>query len=417
MVRGAWGSYNETGGRPLEGLFVTDIPITRPSFDAEEERRVCEVLRSGWVAQGPVVDEFEGAFARLCGARHAVAVSSGTTALHLALLVIGIGPGDEVLVPSFTWVATANAVRYCGARPILCDIDLRTFNIDVRDAARRCTPQTQAIIPVHQFGLPADMDAVDALAADRGLQVVADAACAFGAAYRDRPVGRLAPIETFSFHPRKSITTGEGGMLLTESADTAARLRSLRSHGPALEPVAPPTPEWGESLLGDIDVLGYNYRLTDLQAGVGLAQLGKAEALLAARRAHAAAYDRALEGVQWLLRPAVPEHARHAYQSYTVLMAGPGGALPTLADLPALNARRNAILAHLDREGIATRQGTHAVHLLSVYAAADGVAPDALPGALLADRLSFSLPLYPALTAGERTRVVDTLQAAYTATA
>lgn len=395
---------------------MTEIPITRPSFDEEEERRVLDVLRSGWVAQGPQVAAFERAFAARCGAAHAVAVSSGTTALHLALLAVGVGPGDEVLVPSFTWVATANAARYCGATPVLCDVDLRTFNLDVDDARGRAGDRTRAIVPVHQFGLPADMGAVGALAAERGWAVIGDAACAFGAAYDDRPVGALAPVETFSFHPRKSITTGEGGMIATADGDVAARLRSLRSHGPVLDGAPPPAGAMGAGLLADVDRLGYNYRLTDIQAAIGLAQLEKADRLLAARREQAARYNAALADMGWLLAPTTPADRTHSYQSYTVLMAGRAGGLPTLDDLPELNARRNAAVAHLDAAGVATRQGTHAVHTLRLYADGQGIAPEALPNALLADRLSFSLPLFAGLTLAQQERVVEALRAAGAAT-
>lgn len=403
-------TYNPTN---LIQTFVPEIPITRPFFDEEEERRVRDVLRSGWVAQGPQVAAFERAFADRCGAAHAVACANGTAALHLALLAVGIGPGDEVLVPSFTWIATANAVRFCGGTPVLCDIDLRTFNLDVADAQARATDRTRAIVPVHQFGLPADMDAVHALAADHGWTVVGDAACAFGATYHDRPAGTLAPLESFSFHPRKSITTGEGGMVTTQDADVAAQLRSLRNHGPALDGVFPASAHTGQSLLADVDRLGYNYRLTDLQAAVGLAQLEKADAILAARREQAAYYDAALANVDWLLTPQTPADRTHGYQSYAVLMAGPHGDAPTLDDVATLNARRNGIIAKLDAAGIQTRQGTHAVHTLRLYAEGAALAPEALPHALLADRLSFALPLFPGLTTADQDQVVDALRAAH----
>ncbi len=392
------------------------IPICRPAFDDAEERRVLDVLRSGWVAQGAQVAAFEQRFAERCGVPYAVATSSGTTALHLALLAAGIGPGDHVLVPSFTWVATANAVRYCGAVPVLCDVDLRTFNLDVEDARRRATPQTRAILPVHQFGLPADMDAVHALAAEHGWQVIADAACAFGAVYRDRPTGSLAPLETFSFHPRKSITTGEGGMVTTADADVAARLRSLRNHGAAVNGAPDADARFGASLLDDVDVLGFNYRMTDVHAALGLAQLDKADALFGARQTQAARYNEAFAGEAWVLTPTTGEDRTHGYQSYAVLLAPPDGRLPTLADLPALNARRNRMAQYLTDAGIGTRQATHAVHTLNAYAREYHLAPDACPHALLADRLSLSLPLFAGLAPEDQERVIAEFLAAYAAT-
>lgn len=393
---------------------MTRIPIAQPWFDEDEERGVLDVLRSGWVAQGPRTAEFEARFAECCGVEHAVAVSSGTTALHLALLVAGIRPGDEVLVPSFTWVATANAVAHCGATPVMCDIDLATYNLDVDDADQRRTARTRAIMPVHQFGLPADMDTVSAVADAHGLRVIGDAACAFGATYHGRPAGSLAPLETFSFHPRKPITTGEGGMITTNDGEAAAALRSLRSHGPA---PTPPPPGAAGSLLADIDRLGFNYRMTDIQAAIGLAQVAKAPDLLATRRAQVERYNEALADLPWLRTPHVPDGSEHAYQSYVVLMAGPDGAAPTLADLPALNDRRNRVMSELDQAGITTRQGTHAVHSLSLYGGGAREADEALPNALLAGRLSFSLPLFHRLTPEQQARVVEALASAYAATA
>ena len=376
------------------------IPIARPLLDEAELNAVAEPLADGWVVQGPRVRAFEDRFAAFVGAPHAIAVSSCTTALHLALVALGIGPGDEVVVPALTWVSTANVVEMCGARPVFCDVNSATWNVDV-DALERCiTPRTRALIVVHLFGRPADMTAIMALAEAHGLPVVEDAACGFGARWAGRHVGLFGVSGCFSFHPRKAITTGEGGMLTTTDAALADRYRSLRDHG-----ASRPRDGGGPFLLPTFDEVGYNYRLTDIQAAIGVAQMGKADTILAGRRRFAARYDERLAGLTWLLRPAaLPSDAAHGQQSYVCRYAPPGG-----LDVDALHAGRNALMAALEGEGIQTRQGTHAVTLLDVYVRKYALDPRSFPGAWAGDRLSMALPLYPQMTEAEHDRVVDAL--------
>jgi perosamine synthetase len=207
---------------------MMDVPFARPRFYGGEAEALAAVIESGWVSQGPRVQEFERAFAARVGAEHAVATTNCTTALHLALYVAGVGPGDEVIVPSLSFIATANAVWYCGATPVFADVDPRTYNLDPRAARQAITPRTKAIMPVHQIGLPADMDAFLALEREHGVAIVEDAACAIGAEYKGRPIGSLGPLACFSLHPRKVITTGEGGMITTNDAELADQLRKLR---------------------------------------------------------------------------------------------------------------------------------------------------------------------------------------------
>lgn len=355
------------------------IPIARPATGEEEWRALQAPLSDGWLTQGPRVAAFEAAFAARHGVAHAVACTSATTGLHLALAALGVGPGDEVVVPSFTWVATANAVLSCGARPVLCDVDPRTFDLDPGGLASKLTAKTRAIVPVHLFGLCADMEAIAAAAP--GVPLVEDAACAAGAAHRGRPAGSLGAAGVFSFHPRKVITTGEGGMVTTNDAALAERLRSLRNHG-------------GPGFAA----LGFNYRMTDLQAAVGLVQLGKLDRFLEERAALAARYREALASIPWLSPPPdAPPGDRHGWQSFVcVVDAG---------------RDRDAIMRALEARGIATRPGTHAIHMLPLYRDRFGHAPDDLPGARDCDRRTLALPFYNGLSADDLAEVAAALRA------
>ena len=385
------------------------IPITRPLIGPEELAAVREPLESGWLVQGPHVRTFEEKFARYVGATEAIATSSCTTALHAAVAALGLGPGDEVIVPAFTWIATPNVVEYMGATPVFCDIDLATFNVDVAAIESLVTARTVGILPVHLFGLSADMDPILDIAKRRGLWVVEDAACGFGAHYRGRHVGTLANAGCFSFHPRKSITTGEGGMITTEDAQLAEKTRSLRDHGASRTDMDRHTGSGG-FLLASYDDLGYNYRLTDIQAAIGVAQLDRADDILARRRDLAGRYDRELGDHPSLAVPLVPAGSVHGYQSYVCLFA-PGQ--PDWNQLPELNRLRNEAMESMDRMGIATRQGTHAPVLQAYYARKYEIAPTAFPNAVMADRLSVSLPLYPQMTESEQDRVVEALNTAF----
>ena len=252
------------------------IPVMRPWLGPEEAAAAAAAVTSGWVAQGPRVAEFEEAFAAAVGAGHAVAVSSCTTALHLALVVTSVGPGDEVVVPSLSFIATANAVRYVGAQPVFADVDLNTQNLTPATVAPHLTDRTRAVILVDQAGVPADLDGMRALCEPRGITVIEDAACAAGSVYRGRPVGAGAEIAAFSFHPRKLLTTGEGGMLVTPDAEVATRLRRLREHG--MDVSAAQRHASRQPVIEHYLETGFNYRMTDVQAAIGLVQLGKLDA-------------------------------------------------------------------------------------------------------------------------------------------
>lgn len=384
------------------------IPITKVVLDDHEMQLIQEPLKTGWVVQGPYVKQFEEKFARFTGAKFAAATTSCTTALHLSLASLDVGPGDEVVVPAFTWVSTANVAVYMGAKPVFCDIDLDTFNIDPARLDACLTAQTKAVIPVHLFGLAADMDAVMQRARRHGLYVVEDAACGFGAYYRGRHVGTFGETGCFSFHPRKAITTGEGGMILTQDEARIAACRMLRDHGAGRTDLARHTGKAG-FLLAAYDHLGYNYRMTDIQGAMGVAQMDKAAWIQERRTQRARRYDALLADVDWLRTPAVPAECTHGYQSYVCLFRPEE---PTLANVARLHDRRNALMAALEAEGIATRQGTHAVTTLGYYHEHYGIRAEDYPNALLADRLSLSLPLYAQMTDEEQDYVVDRLKAA-----
>ncbi len=356
------------------------IQIALPCTGEEEWQAVREPLMSGWLTQGPKVKAFEKQFAERHQVKHALATTSCTTALHLALAALDIGPGDEVLVPSFTWVATANAVLYCGATPVFVDIDSSTFNIDPKDISKRITKRTKAIIPVHLFGLCADMDAMRKAAP--GISIIEDGACAAGAAYKGKPAGGLGDFGCFSFHPRKSVTTGEGGMITTNNDALAEKVNVLRNHGASVsEEVRHHGPK--PYLLPDFNVMGFNYRMTDLQGAVGIVQLKKLDGFIDERARWARFYEEQLKDVEWLHTPKAPVDYRHGWQSYACFI-----------DESKAPYSRNEIMEFLQKAGISTRPGTHAIHMLDFYAQKFGLSPEDYPGARAANDYSMSIPLH-----------------------
>lgn len=357
-----------------------------------------EPLSTGWLTQGPKVAEFERAFAERHQVSHALATTSCTTATHLGLVAAGVGPGDEVIVPAFTWVSTANVVVHCGATPVFCDVSTRDFNIDPAQIADKVTERTKAIIPVHLFGMVADMDAVRAAVPDH-VTIIEDAACAAGAAYKGAPAGALGDMAAFSFHPRKSVTTGEGGMLTTNDAALAEKADQLRNHGAS---VSEEQRHNGARpyILPDFNLCGFNYRMTDLQGAIGVEQLKKLDRFIAERDARAAWFAEQLADIAWLRTPEVPNWASHAWQSYVTYVD------PDLAPLP-----RNEIMDKLKDLGVATRPGTHAVHMLGYYRDAYGIHADAFPGARDSDANSMAIPLHNRMDPDDYDYVVEALHA------
>jgi perosamine synthetase len=369
------------------------IQVMLPMLGEDEARAAAEAVRSGWVAQGPRVARFEQEFAASVGAGHGVAVSSCTTALHLALVVLGVGPGDEVIVPSLSFIATANAVRYVGATPVFADVELVTGNLTVEtiDAVR--TPRTRAVIAVHQGGVPADVAALRKAADGWGVALVEDAACAAGSTAYGRSVGTGALIAAWSFHPRKVITTGEGGMLTVDREDWAVRLRRLREHG--MNVSAAERHASAQPVLEAYLETGFNYRMTDIQAAVGLVQLGRLETIVAHRRVMAARYQELLSGIAGLRPVQDPPYGQTNFQSFWVLLTDEFG------------AGRDEALAELAAAGISARRGIMAAHLEPAY---DGVQSAPLPATEQLTRHSLILPLHHALTGHDQERVVEVLR-------
>jgi perosamine synthetase len=369
------------------------IPVMKPFVGEEEAQAAADAVRSGWVAQGPRVARFEQDFARYVGAAHGVALSSCTTALHLALVAVGVGAGDEVIVPSLSFIATANAARYVGATPVFADVELATGNVTVESLDTVRTPRTRAVIAVHQGGVPFDVATLRAACVRWGIALVEDAACAAGSTAYGRPVGEGALIAAWSFHPRKVITTGEGGALTLDREDWAARLRRLREHGMNLSAAArhASTQPVFESYLET----GYNYRMTDIQAAVGLVQLAKLNAMVTRRRELAARYQAELSDVDGLSAVADPPYGRGNFQSFWVLLDERFG------------RGRDEVLTELAAAGISARRGIMAAHLEPAYA---GVDTPVLPVTERLTRDSLILPLYHTLTGQEQDHVVATLR-------
>ena len=328
------------------------IDVARPDLGEPEWQAVRRVIESGWVAQGPVVQEFEGAVAEYCGAAHGVAVSSCTSALRLALICAGVEAGDEVIVPSMSFIATANAVVHIGGIPRFAEVEPDTFNLDLDDVRARITDATKAIILVHQLGLPADIDGFTDLAAERGLALIEDAACALGSTYRGARIG-TGELVCLSFHPRKVITTGEGGMVLTPSEEHATRLRRLRHQGMSVSDLE--RHQADRVIHESYTEIGFNDRLTDIQAAVGIEQLKKLPALLDGRRARAAIYDEMLAGHSVIRTPVVPGDVEWNVQSYAVRLEGFDA------------GRRDKALQSLLERGIAGRHGVMTAHTEPAY--------------------------------------------------
>jgi dTDP-4-amino-4,6-dideoxygalactose transaminase len=353
-------------------------------------------LRSRWVTQGPRVEEFETRFAEAVDARHAVAVSSCTTGLFLGFHALGIGPGDEVVTPSLSFIATANAVIHAGAKPVFADVEPRTFNLDPEAVAAAIGPRTRAILVVHQLGLPADLARIEKIAQERGLAVVEDSACAVGSRLAGRPIGSSGNPGCFSFHARKVLVTGEGGMIVTPDAELAARLRRLRHQGMSISDLD--RHRSARPLIEEYPEVGYNFRLSDVQAAIGLAQLAKLGPFLARRRLLAARYDEALADFSELDAPFAPAGAEPNHQSYIVRIRG------------AEAERRNRVIEELQRRGVASRRGLMASHLEACHQGARR--SGSLPETERAAAQTLLLPIFHELSEADQDFVIACLREA-----
>jgi perosamine synthetase len=382
----------------MSSVSLRKIPIARPALGEEEVAAARRAILSGWITQGPEVASFEDEFAAYVGSTHACAVSSCTTALHLALHALEVGAGDEVVTVSHSFIATANAIRYCGARPVFVDIDPQTYNIDPNRIEAAITSRTRAILPVHQIGLPCDMKAILEIANRHGLPVVEDAACAIGSellvnddwARIGRPHGTVA---CFSFHPRKVLTTGDGGMVTTNDPVLDGKFRRLRQHGMSIPDTARHAAKG--VIFEDYPIVGFNYRMTDIQAAIGRVQLQRLPEMLARRIALAAEYSRALSQIQGLEPPHVPATTRPNYQSYAVRVT------------PRFSMDRDELMQTLLEQGISTRRGIMNAHQEPAYA---GESCGTLPNSEAARDRVILLPLYDSMTEDDQAYILETLQ-------
>ena len=366
------------------------VPLLRPYFDSEELEEIKKVLDSGWVSQGPKVKELEDEIAEYLGVKYAIAVTNCTSALHLALLSIGVKRGDEILVADFTFPATGHAVLYCRAKPIFVDIDLKTYNINPESIEEKITERTKAIIPVHTFGQPAEMDKIMEIAKDHNLKVIEDVACALGAKYKNKHAGTIGDVGCFSFHARKGITTGEGGMVVTNDKNLADKIRNLSVFGM--------TSAWDrekstEFIIPEFTAVGYNYKMSDITAAVGVAQLRKLDRIIERKRELAKYWDEKLQEMDFIEAPYVSKNVKHIYQSYVALVD------------KCIN--RNTLIETLMKTGIQTQIGTYASHIQPVYNS-----NQKCPNSLEIFNRSLALPMYYMLTEEDIDEAVSLLKKA-----
>ncbi len=371
-----------------------EIPFALPYLDDEEVEAVGEVIRSNWVSQGSRVMDFEKALSEYVGARFGIATNSCTSALHLSLLLSGIAPGDEVICPSFTCMATANAIHHVGATPVFVEIDPRTFNLDPAHVEEAITPKTRGIMAVHQIGLSADMDELIRIAQDHDLVIVEDAATALGGEYKGKRIGALGSPTCFSFHPRKVITSGEGGMITTDDETFMEKARIVRAHGASISDLERHHAKG--TIYASYPVVGYNYRMTDMQGVMGTIQMKKLPFMLQQRHRISHSYDELLSDIDEVETPYVPEALVHSYQSYLIRFHSESG------------IDRDGMIRQMAERGIACRHGIAPLHLEPYYK--DLYGEMHLPVTEQVSRETMFLPIYPTMNEDEIDYVVSNLK-------
>ncbi|MBS3774589.1 MAG: DegT/DnrJ/EryC1/StrS family aminotransferase [Bacteroidales bacterium] len=388
------------------------IPITKPYISGREYELIKESLDSGWLVQGPKVRQFEEKIAHFTGARYSVAVSSCTSGQFIMSRILDIKPGDEVILPAFTWISTANAVEFLGAKPVFCDISLDTFNINTFLIKDHITTSTRAIYPVSLFGLVPDMPEISHIAVNHNIRIVEDCACSLGSRLGGMHCGLFGDAGILSFHPRKSITTGEGGMIITNWENVDRMARSLRDHGADM---SDHTRHIGKKSfqMSAYQWLGYNMRMTDLQGAMGVAQMEKLEEIVDIRLQLAREFNDRLSHINWLKLPAFPGGYQHTYQTYCTLFK-PQETYNALEkkdanQLDKLHEERNTLMGKLEEKGIMTRPGTHSVPMQKLYQDIYGYHKMDFPNAYAADRLTIALPFYPGMTEEEKDYLFEQL--------
>ena len=389
-----------------------NIPITKPILGDEEKAEIIKPLETGWIVQGPHVEKFQELFCEFTKSKHAHATTSCTTALHLGLEAMGIKTGDKVIVPSFTWVSSANAVEYTGAEVIFCDINLKTFNIDETKLQNLIEndKSIKAIMPVNLFGLCANMPFIMDLSKKFNLKVIEDSACGFDSWIGNKHSGTFGDCGCFSFHPRKSITTGEGGMLITDNENIANKVSQLKDHG-ANKSDLRRHKQKGSFFLPDFKLKGFNYRMTDIQGALGVCQMNKKDYIMNGRRKIAKKYNVSLSNLSQLIIPYVPKGYKHGYKNYTCIFTD-GENISNLnkEQIDRISTKRNVFMEKLEQMTIATRQGTHAIHTLGYYKDKNNFKDEDFLMSYAADKLSISLPLYADMSDDEFDYVVSNIK-------
>lgn len=379
-----------------------NIPISKTILKENDISSVSETLRSGWLVQGKNVAEFESKWCEFTGASNSVAVTSCTSALYLSLAALNFTLEDEAIVPAFTWISSANVVEHLGGKVKFCDIDLNTFNLDPSKLESCITSKTKVIIVVHLFGLSADMDEIIKIANKYKLKIIEDAACGFGSLYNKKHVGNFGYTGCFSFHPRKAITTGEGGMITTNDSVLAKKLRTLRDHGAHITDYQR---HHGSKpyQLAEFPEAGFNLRMTDFQAVLGSSQMNRAKEILEERSFIGKTYNKLFENLSWLKVSEYNQKYVHGYQSYPCIFMPEEITIKSIKDI---NKKRNQFMEYLQEKGISTRPATHAIHMLGYYKKKYKFKPEDFPNAYAANDCSISFPLYNGLTLDEQNYVV-----------